>query len=61
MFEGTYTLLEVLKERIDYLVLIISPKMRTGLNAIAIEQNFKVVHENYIGKEKIVYLKRLTL
>jgi len=61
MFEGTYTLLELLKERIDYIVLIISPKMRAGLNAQIIEQDFEIIHENYLGKEKIVYLKRVSL
>lgn len=59
MIEGAYTLLEKLNEKIDYLVLLISPKIRNGLNAInQIDLDFKIVHENYIGEEKIVYLKR---
>lgn len=59
MVEGTYNLLEILKERVDYLVLLISPKIRKGLNALnEIDIDFEIVHENYIGEEKIVYLKR---
>ncbi len=59
MVEGTYNLLEILKERVDYLVLLISPKIRKGLNALnEIDMDFEIVHENYIGEEKIVYLKR---
>lgn len=60
MVEGAYNLLNTLKDRIDYLVLLISPKIRNGLNALPnIELDFEIIHENYIGKEKIVYLKRI--
>ena len=59
MIEGIYNLLEVLKERIDYIVLLISPKIRNGINALNdINLDFEIVHENYMGEEKIVYLKR---
>jgi diaminohydroxyphosphoribosylaminopyrimidine deaminase / 5-amino-6-(5-phosphoribosylamino)uracil reductase len=59
MVEGTYTLIDVLKERIDYLVLLVSPKIRKGLNALnEIDMDFEIIHENFIGKEKIIYLKR---
>ncbi len=59
MVEGTYTLMEILKERIDYIILLISPKIRKGLNALnEIDQDFEIIHENKLGKEKIVYLKR---
>lgn len=57
MFEGGYTLLDKLKEKIDYIMLIISPKIKDGLNAKQIDLDYEVVHENYIGKEKILYLK----
>lgn len=57
MFEGGYTLLDKLKEKIDYIMLLISPKIKDGLNAQQIDLNYEVVHENYIGKEKILYLK----
>ncbi len=58
MVEGTYKLMDILKERIDYIVLIISPKIRKGVNALNdLDIDFKIVHENYIGDEKIVYLK----
>ncbi len=57
MFEGGYTLLDKLKEKIDYIMLIISPKMSEGLNASNIDLNYEVIHENHIGKEKIMYLK----
>lgn len=60
MVEGTYKLLEVLKERIDFIVLLINPKIRKGLNALnEIDMDFEIVHENFIGNEKIVYLKRV--
>ena len=59
MFEGTYTLLDKLKERIDFIILIISPKIRKGNNALnEIDMDFEVMHENFIGEDKIVFLKR---
>jgi diaminohydroxyphosphoribosylaminopyrimidine deaminase/5-amino-6-(5-phosphoribosylamino)uracil reductase len=59
MAEGTYNLMEVLKERLDYLMLIVNPKIRKGVNALnELDMDFEIVHENYIGNEKIVYLKR---
>ena len=59
MVEGIYNLLEQLKERIDYIVLLMSPKIRKGLNALNdIDMDFEIVHENYIGHEKVIYLKR---
>ncbi len=59
MVEGTYTLLNVLKQRLDYIVLLVSPKIRNGLNALnELDIDFKIIHENYIGDEKIIYLKR---
>ncbi len=46
MVEGTYNLLEILKERLDYIVLLISPKIRKGLNALnEIDMDFEIVHE----------------
>jgi diaminohydroxyphosphoribosylaminopyrimidine deaminase/5-amino-6-(5-phosphoribosylamino)uracil reductase len=60
MVEGTYSLLETLKEKLDYIVLIINPKIRKGQNALnEINMDFEIIHENYIGKEKIMYLKRI--
>lgn len=59
MVEGTYTLLDVLKERLDYIVLIVNPKIRKGLNALnELDIDYEIVHENFIGDEKIIYLKR---
>ncbi len=59
MVEGVYNLMEILKERIDYIVLLVSPKIRKGLNALnEIDMDFEIVHENFIGEEKIVYLRR---
>lgn len=59
MVEGVYNLMEKLKERIDYVMLLISPRIKNGLNSmIEIEQEFEIIHENYIGEEKIIYLKR---
>lgn len=59
MVEGTYNLMDKLKEKIDYIVLLISPKIRKGINALNdIDMDFEIVHENYIGEEKIIYLKR---
>ena len=59
MVEGVYNLMNILKERIDYIVLIVSPKIRNGINALnEINIDFEIVHENYIGEEKIMYLKR---
>lgn len=59
MIEGTYNLMDILKERIDFIVLLVSPKIRKGLNALNdIDIDFEIVHENFIGKEKIIYLRR---
>ncbi len=59
MVEGIYNLMNILKEKIDYIILIVSPKIRNGMNALnEIEIDFEVVHENYIGEDKIVFLKR---
>ena len=59
MIEGSYNLLATLKERIDYIMLLVSPKIRKGLNALNdIDMDFEIVHENFIGEEKIIYLKR---
>jgi len=59
MIEGGYNLLDILKETFDYLVLLVSSKMRVGLNAKEIELDFEIVHENFIGNDKIVFLKRV--
>ena len=60
MVEGGYTLLNILKERLDYIILLISPKMSNGLNVlIDMDICFEIVHEHYIGKDKIVFLKRI--
>lgn len=59
MIEGGYTLLEKLKEKIDFLILLVTPKIRNGLNAQnMIDMDFEIIHENFIGKEKIIYLRR---
>jgi len=60
MIEGAYNLLEILSDKIDYLVLLVSPKMKMGLNIISsLELNFEIIHENYIGKEKIIFLRKI--
>lgn len=59
MVEGAYNLLDTLKDRLDYIVLLVNPKIRKGLNALNdIDIDFEIVHENYIGEEKIIFLKR---
>lgn len=59
MVEGVYTLLDKLKERIDFFILIISPKIRKGQNALnEINLDFEIIHENFIGEDKIIFLKR---
>ena len=59
MIEGTYNLLEKLKQRIDFIILIISPKIKNGDNALnEIDIDFEIMHENFIGDDKIVFLKR---
>ncbi len=58
MIEGTYNLLDLVKDKIDYLVLLVSPKMKSGQNIKSnININFEIIHENFIGNEKIIYLK----
>ena len=60
MVEGIYNLMNILKEKIDYIILIVSPKIRNGINALnKIDMDFEIIHENYIGKEKIIFLKRI--
>lgn len=59
MIEGVYNLLDKLKERIDFFILIISPKIKKGQNALnEIDLDFEIIHENFIGEDKIVFLKR---
>tara|TARA_B100001063_G_scaffold221926_1_gene227963 strand:+ start:906 stop:1916 length:1011 start_codon:yes stop_codon:yes gene_type:complete len=59
MVEGTYNLLDILKEKLDFIILLINPKIKKGLNALnEIDMDFEIIHENYIGNEKIVFLKR---
>ena len=59
MIEGIYTLLDKLKERIDFFVLIVSPKIRDGKNSLdKIDLDFEIMHENFIGEDKIIFLKR---
>uniref|UniRef100_UPI004048CCDB bifunctional diaminohydroxyphosphoribosylaminopyrimidine deaminase/5-amino-6-(5-phosphoribosylamino)uracil reductase RibD n=1 Tax=Aliarcobacter sp. TaxID=2321116 RepID=UPI004048CCDB len=59
MVEGTYTLIDLLKEKLDFIVLIVNPKIRKGINVLNdINIDFEIIHENFIGKEKIMYLKR---
>ena len=59
MVEGTYNLLDKLKEKIDFIILLISPKIRMGNNALnEINIDFEIMHENFIGEEKILFLKR---
>lgn len=59
MIEGVYTLLDKLKEKIDFFILIISSKIRNGQNALnELDIDFEILHENFIGKDKIVFLKR---
>ncbi len=59
MVEGTYNLLDILKERLDYIVLLVNPKIRKGDNTLNnIDIDFEIIHENFIGKEKVIFLKR---
>jgi len=61
MVEGGYNLLKIIDEKIDFLVLLISPKMRKGLNIITdFDIDYEIIHENYIGKEKIVFLRKIS-
>ena len=58
MVEGGYNLMHQLKERVDYIMLLVNPKVRNGLNAmIDMDMDLEIVHENYIGSEKILFLK----
>lgn len=60
MVEGGYKLLNLLKDKLDYIVLIVNPKFRFGMNIEDenIDIDFEIIHENYIGNEKIIYLKK---
>jgi diaminohydroxyphosphoribosylaminopyrimidine deaminase/5-amino-6-(5-phosphoribosylamino)uracil reductase len=59
MVEGIYTLLDALKDKIDYIMLLISPKIRKGINALnELDMDFEIIHENYVAEEKIIFLKR---
>jgi len=61
MVEGGYKLLNLLKEKLDYIVLIVNPKFRFGMNIEDenIDIDFEIIHENFIGNEKIIYLKKI--
>src|SRR5574344_1282956 len=57
--EGVYSLLDILKDKIDFFIVIISPKIRNGVNALnELNIDFEILHENYLGDEKIVFLKK---
>ena len=59
MIEGIYNLMNILKERIDFFILIVSSKIRNGQNCLnGIDIDFEIIHENLIGEDKIVFLKR---
>ncbi|QDF27933.1 bifunctional diaminohydroxyphosphoribosylaminopyrimidine deaminase/5-amino-6-(5-phosphoribosylamino)uracil reductase RibD [Halarcobacter anaerophilus] len=59
MVEGTYNLMNILKQRIDFVVLLVNPKIRKGLNAVnEIDIDFEILHENFIGSEKVIYLRK---
>lgn len=59
MVEGTYTLLNHLKEKIDFFIFIVSPKIKKGLNALnELDVDFEILHENYIGEDKIIFCKK---
>ncbi|OCL92140.1 bifunctional diaminohydroxyphosphoribosylaminopyrimidine deaminase/5-amino-6-(5-phosphoribosylamino)uracil reductase RibD [Aliarcobacter thereius] len=59
MVEGVYKLLDILKDKIDFLVLIVSPKIRAGTNTTNnLNIDYEILHENYLGDEKIVFLKK---
>ena len=59
MVEGTYSILKELKNKINYVLLVISPKIRKGLNSQLeeLDLDFEIVHENYVGEDKLVFLK----
>lgn len=60
MVEGTYNLIDKLKEKIDYIILLVSPKIRKGINALnELDIDYEIIHENFIGEDKIVFLKRI--
>ncbi len=60
MVEGVYNLMEILKDKIDFFILIVSPKIRAGVNALnSLDIDFEILHENFLGDEKIVFLKRV--
>ncbi len=59
MVEGTYNLMNILKQRIDFVVLLANSKIRKGLNAVnEIDIDFEILHENFIGSEKVIYLRK---
>lgn len=58
MVEGVYNLLDTLKDKIDFIILIVSPKIREGINTSkSLDIDFEILHENYLGDEKIIFLK----
>lgn len=60
MVEGVYNLLDILKDKLDFILLIVSPKIRFGTNILKdnLDIDFEIMHENYLGDEKIVFLRR---
>ncbi len=60
MVEGVYNLLDILKDKLDFIILIINPKIRAGVNALNnLNIDFEILHENYLGNEKIIFLKKI--
>ncbi|RXJ57709.1 bifunctional diaminohydroxyphosphoribosylaminopyrimidine deaminase/5-amino-6-(5-phosphoribosylamino)uracil reductase RibD [Candidatus Marinarcus aquaticus] len=61
MIEGGYSLLNELQDVVDYFIMIVSPTMKSGFNGVeGLDINFDIIHENYIGSDKIIYLKKKT-
>ena len=58
MVEGGYSLLNSISDKIDWLLLFISPKTITTLENRILELNFKIIYQTEIGGNLMIWLKR---
>lgn len=61
MIEGGYSLLEILKDDIDMLLLLVSPTLKNSNDSTIeylIDEKYRILHQYYNGNESVIFLTR---
>lgn len=58
MVEGGYSLLNSISNKIDWILLFISPNLTSSQNRDINNLNFRIVHKIEVGKDLLIWLKR---